>query len=354
MNMKKWRLPAALLCCTLAALSACHKAAPEKAGPDAEQKSGGAAQEGVAAKEGSAPKAAGAAKAGESKDKEAGEGVSLSPEQIEKIGLQTDAAKTVDYAEETAGYGTVIPHEAIAQAAAELATAQAAEKQSRSSLARTQRLSGTPGAMSADVEETNARQLAVDTAALNLAKQRISATFGQRPPWSNGENLGLLQALADGGTKLIRVTFPLGSLPGSDVPKTLSASRLGSASSGKRWKLGLIWSAPADATVPGRSFFSILRAGELGEGERVIAWAPIGASQPGVLIPADAAVISDGKYWCYVEEKSGTFVRTEIDNGKPFENGYVVMQGVKAGDKVVVKGAAQLLAQESNSGADAD
>jgi hypothetical protein len=335
MNTKKWRLPAALLCCALVALSACHKAAPEKTGTASDEKS------------------ATAAKAEESKDKEASEGVSLSPEQIEKIGVQTDAVKAVDYAEETAGYGTVIPHESIAQAVAELATAQAAEKQSRSALARTQRLSGTPGAMSADVEETNTRQLAVDTAALNLAKQRLSATFGQKPPWSNGENSGLLQALAEGSTHLIRVTFPLGSLPG-DVPKTLSASRLGSAASDKRWKLSLVWSAPADATVPGRSFFSILRAGELGEGERVIAWAPIGASQPGVLIPAEAAVISDGKYWCYIEEKPGTFVRTEIDSGKPFENGYVVMQGVKAGDKVVIRGAAQLLAQESNSGADAD
>ena len=336
MNVKMWRLPAAFLCCALTALSACQKAAPEKTGTASDEKPGAAA------------------KAGESKDKEAGEGVSLNPAQIEKIGVQTDAAKAVDYAEETAGYGTVIPHESIAQAAAELATAQAAEKQSRSALARTQRLSGTPGAMSADVEETNARQVAVDTAALNLAKQRLSATFGPRPPWSNGGNLGLLQTLAEGSTQLIRVTFPLGSLPGGEIPKTLSAARLGSASSGKRWKLSLIWSAPADVTVPGRSFFSTLRAGELGEGERVIAWAPIGASQPGVLIPAEAAVISDGKYWCYVEEKPGTFVRTEIDSGKPFENGYVVMQGVKAGDKVVIRGAAQLLAQESNSGADAE
>jgi hypothetical protein len=208
--------------------------------------------------------------------------------------------------------------------------------------------------MSADVEETNARQLAVDTAALNLAKQRLSATFGQRPPWSNGGNPALLQTLAEGSTQLIRVTFPLGSLPGGEIPKALSAARLGSASSGKRWKLSSIWPAPADVTVPGRSFFSVLRAGELGEGERVIAWAPIGASQPGVLIPAEAAVISEGKYWCYVEEKPGTFVRTEIDSGKPFENGYVVTQGVKAGDKVVIRGAAQLLAQESNSGADAE
>jgi hypothetical protein len=288
-----------------------------------------------------------------SKEAESSEGVSLTAEQIEKIGLQTEAVKAVDYAEEAAAYGSVIPHESIAQATAELATAEAAEKQSRSALARTQRLTGTAGALSADVEETNVRQLAVDSAALSLAKQRLSATYGQKPPWHDGQNPALLRQLADGGMQLLRVTFPLGSLPG-DVPKTLSVSRLGAVTSGKRLKVSALWPAPADASVPGRSFFAVLRAGELGEGERVIAWAPIGSAQPGVLIPAEAAVISDGKYWCYLEEKPGVFVKTEISSDKPFENGYVIMQGVKAGDKVVTKGAAQLLAQESNSGGDAD
>jgi hypothetical protein len=329
MKMQMW-----VLCVALAALCACHKSPPEAA---------------VSAD----GKSAGAAPASASKHKDAGEGVSLTPEQIEKIGLQTAALKTVDYAEETAGYGTVIPHEAIAQAVADLRTAQAAEKQSGAARARTQRLSGTPGAMSADVEEANARQVAVDTAALNLARQKLSASFGQKPPWSDGGNPALLQALADGSQQLVRVTFPLGALPGA-VPKTLSASRLGAGEGTKRWKLSSIWPAPADATVPGRSFFSILRAGELGEGERIIAWTPIGVPQPGVLVPAEAAVISDGKYWCYIEAKPGTFVRTEIDTAKPFENGYVATEGVKAGDKVVTRGASLLLAQESNSGAVAD
>lgn len=322
------------ICLALAATGGCHKRAPAAAPAGAEAKGD-------------------ATKTGENKDKEAPQGVSLTPAQIEKIGVQTDAVKAVDYAGETAGYGTVIPHETIAQAAAELATAQATEKQSRSALARTQRLSGTPGAMSADVEDANVHQVAVDTAALNLAKQRLSASFGQKPPWGNGGNRALLQALADGSTQLVRVTFPLGSLTG-EIPKSLSASRLGAAATGRRWKLTSVWAAPADASVPGRSFFGILRASELGEGERVIVWAPIGASQSGVLIPVEAAVISDSKYWCYVEERPGTFVKTEIDTRKPFENGYVVTQGVKAGDEVVIKGAAQLLAQESNSGAAAD
>jgi hypothetical protein len=322
-----------VLCAALAA-SACHKGPPEAAATAGEKSSA-------------------AVKAGENKARDAGEDVSLSPAQIDKMGLQIEAVKAVEYAEEIPGYGTVVPHEAIAQAVAELSTAQAAEKQSRSALMRTQRLSGTPGAMSADVEEANARQLAVDTAALNLAKQRISATFGQKPPWIGGENPALLQALADGSTQLVRVTFPLGALPG-DAPKALSASRLGSGPSARRWKLTSVWPAPADATVPGRSFFSVLRTGELGEGERIIAWAPIGAPQAGALVPAEAAVISEGKYWCYIEEKPGSFVRTEMDTGKPFDNGYVVTQGVKPGDKVVTRGAAQLLAQQSNSGADAD
>jgi hypothetical protein len=328
------KLLVAGICCALLLAAGCQKTS--NSAKDAEDKTPSSA-----------------AKTAAVKGADSSEGVTLTPEQMQKIGLQTVAVKTVDYAEETAGYGTVIPHESIAQAAAELATADAAEKQSRSALARTQRLAGTAGALSADVEETNVRQLAVDSAALNLARQRLSATYGQKPPWSNGQNSQLLQQLAGGAMQLVRVTFPLGSLP-DDLPKTLSISRLGSAATGKRLKVSLVWAAPADANVPGRSFFSVLRAGELGEGERVIAWAPNGGSLPGVLIPAQAAVISDDKYWCYLEAKPGSFVKTAISGEKPFEDGYVVTQGVKAGDMVVTKGAAQLLAQESNSDADAD
>jgi hypothetical protein len=317
-------------CFVLLAMAACHKAAPTDAAKSAPE-----------------PKSAPDAKAAP------GEGLSLTPEQVEKIGLETEEAKAIDYAQETTGYGAVIPHEAIAQAVAELATAEATEKQSRSALARTRRLTGTAGAMSADVEETNTRQAAVDGAALALARQRLSATYGQKPPWGQGGNQTLLQALANGSTRLVRATFPLGALP-EGTPKTLRASRIGTAATNTGWKLTSVWPAPADAAVPGRSFFALLRAGDAGEGEKIMVWAPTGSTQSGALIPAEAAVISDNKYWCYVQTKPGTFVKTEIDAGRPIENGYFVTEGVKVGDKVVVKGTAQLLAQESNSGADAD
>jgi hypothetical protein len=351
MNKKMSPRVAAAVCVAMLVTVACHKT-PASGDPKSAPEAKSAPEPKTAADD---AKPGDTSKAAEDKEspKQPGDGVTLTPEQVEKIGLQTEVIKPIDYAEEASGYGTVIPHETIAQAVAELATAEATEKQSRSALARTQRLSGTPGAMSADVEETNARQAAVDSAALALAGQRLSATFGQTPPWSHGGNQALLHALANGSTKLVRATFPLGTLP-EGTPKILRAARIGTAATGKGWKLTSVWPAPADAGVPGRSFFAILSGGDAGEGERIIVWAPIGSAQSGALIPAQATVISENKYWCYVETKPGTFVRAEIDTGRPFENGYFVTDGVKVGDKVVVKAAAQLLAQESNSGAEAD
>jgi hypothetical protein len=348
MNMQL--LLAAAGCSAILAVGGCHKtqsadqakdppkSAPQaKAAPDAKPADAGQAEDKAEGKDAEKP---------------AGE-VTLTPQQIEKIGLQTEEIKAIEYAEETAGYGMVIPHEAIATGVAELATAEATAKQSNSALARTKRLSGTPGAMSADVEEGAAQKAAVDAAALTLAKQRLSSTYGQNPPWAKGGNQAVLQGMANGSVQLVRVTFPLGAVQG-DAPSTLRASRIGTASGGKGWKLTSPWPAPADATVPGRSFFAVMRAKDVGEGERILVWAPTGAAQSGALVPAEAAVISDSKYWCYVEEKPGTYVRTQIDTGRPFEDGYFVTAGIKAGEKVVINGAAQLLAQESNSGPEAD
>ena len=74
----------------------------------------------------------------------------------------------------------------------------------------------------------------------------------------------------------------------------------------------------------------------------------------GVDVPAAAAVISAGKYWCYVEAKPGVFVRTEIDASTPTDGGYFVKDGVSPGDKVVTASAGQLLARETNPSTAAD
>jgi hypothetical protein len=370
MNMPILTRISAAVCLSSLLLWGCHKAPPTaaEAAPASDGKTGESA------------KPAGGPEKANGKE-EASEGVVLTPDQVEKLGLATQTAQSSQYTEEASGYGVVVPHDAIAQAAAELVTAQATQRQSQSALSRAKRLSGTPGAVSADVEEAAVHQAAVDTAALTLTTQRLSTTLGMKPPWKIGENSPLLQDLASGRIKLVRVTFPLGALS-SGIPASLRAAHIDGAgkpakaekadktddktdkaddkaakaakADDKGWKMNTVWDAPADATVPGRSYFALLKGSDAGEGERLLVWAPIGETASGVVIPAAAAVMSEGKYWCYLEKKPGTYVRTEVDTGIPTADGYFVTEGVAAGDKVVVTAAGQLLAKESNSGAESD
>jgi hypothetical protein len=322
----RWLGLAAAVAVACLCSSACHRSAPS-AGD-------------TAAPAGAATKAAAAG------------GVVLTPEQIEKLGLVVRAAQSIQHREETPGYGVVISHDIVAQAAADRVTAQATARLSQSALARARKLSGTPGAVSADVEETAAQKAEIDAAALTATDQKLSSILGMNPPWKNGDKDGTLQALASGRIKLVRVTFPLGALA-EGTPTSLRATRIG-VSQASGWTMTTIWDAPADASVPGRSFFAQLMGSGATEGERLQVWAPIGKSVPGVIVPAAAVVMSEGKYWCYVQPQPGTFVKTEIDADIPVTEGYFVTEGVKAGNEIVVTAVGQLLAKDSGSAAEPD
>jgi hypothetical protein len=281
------------------------------------------------------------------------DGVTLTPDQIDKLGIVTQPARSIDYSDEAAGYGVVVSHDIVAQAAAELATAQATAQLSRSALSRAQRLAGTAGAVSADVQEAAAQKAAVDAAALTLTTQRLSSTLGMSPPWNRGGRGEIPRDLAGGRIKLVRATFPLGALSGG-IPASLRATRIGAGKPGAGWAMTVIWEAPADSSVPGRSLFALLKGSDAAEGDRLQVWAPIGLPVAGVMIPSDAAVLSDGKFWCYIETKPGLFTRTEIETSKPVSNGYFVSHGIMVGDKIVTAAAGQLLAKETGSAAESD
>ena len=326
-----------------AAASATKSGADTK--DEADDKGGTAAKGDADAKSGSAEAPESEAKEKEAGGEGAGEGVSLKPEEVEKMGLVTAQAEELTHEPEASGFGVVLAHDTVAQAVADLRTANAAVRQSRAAFERSRRLVGTPGAMPADTQEMAEKQAAVDRAALELTRQRLTTAFGQNPPWKWEETNPQLIAVASGQAKLVRVTFPLGTLDDGS-PSRVRVARLNAALGGKGWQSQQVWRAPADATVPGRSFFTVLKDGQPSEGDRVLAWAPIGEPESGVLIPSSAVVISGGKYWVYVEEKPGTFVRTEIDPSHPTDDGYFVKAGISPGDKLVTAAAGQLLARE--------
>jgi hypothetical protein len=281
------------------------------------------------------------------------EGVSLKPEEVQAMGITTAEAQGIQSAPEVQGFAVVLAHETIATAVAEVRTAAASERQSRSALERSKRLAGTPGAMPAETQETAERQAVADQAALELARQKLSSAFGQNPPWKSSDSHPDLLALASGQSKLVHVTFPLGSLGDTD-PNTLRLGRIDASQGGQSWQSGPVWHAPADATVPGRSYFAILKNTQAGEGDHLLAWAPVGEPEAGAVVPASAAIISAGKFYCYVEEKPGTFVRTEFDPSRPVAGGYFVKEGISAGDKIVTQAAGQLLARELNPSKEAE
>jgi len=304
-----------------------------------------------AAKE--APEEKGAA--GEKEEAGTGE-VKLTSEEIEKLGITTAAAAPVQYVAAKQGFGVVMSHDAIAQAVADVATAQAGLRLSQAALARIARLDGTAGAQSAEAHESAARQAAVDEAALRLAEAKLSALLGQRPPWAGKSDSKMLTELAEGHAKLLRVTFPLGVLNGA-APNGLRVSRLDAATVSERWTARPVWDAPFDSGIPGRSFFAVLQHTDVGEGERVLIWAAGDNSEhaeSGVVVPPSAVVVIDGKYWCFVERESGVFSRAPLDISQPMADGYFVKDGIKPGDPIVTSAAGLLLARQTNPSSEAE
>ena len=173
-----------------------------------------------------------------------------------------------------------------------------------------------------------------------------------KPPWKSNIHDPQVQALARGETQLVRVTLPLGSAPGT--PSELHGGRIGSGRPEATASMHPVWLAPGDANIPGRSYFTLLPAGTVAEGERLQVWAPSGAPTPGALVPTAAVVLSGGQFWCYVEKTPGTFVRVAVDTSRPASGGYVVTEDIKPGDKVVTTAASQLLAKENGSSEEPD
>lgn len=87
----------------------------------------------------------------------------------------------------------------------------------------------------------------------------------------------------------------------------------------------------------------------LAPGMNIVAFAPGGSSQQGVLLPREAVLSWQGKNWVYLETAPGTFLRKEVLLDTPLSNGWFIRQDLTPGDHVVITGAQQLLSEEFRS-----
>jgi hypothetical protein len=338
----------AALLLTAAVVAGCGGADPP-AHADRSEPAGAAAPTSAAE-----PAAGGEAKGGQAEHdgKEEAHSVVLTPEERGRLGITTASAQAVTFTPSATAFAVVLSHDSIAQVVTDLQMATSAAHLSQTALARAQKLAGGPGALGVDTLETLQKQAATDRTTLSMARYKLTSVLGVRFPWQGAAAGGVLNALAAGESKLVRATFPSGVLTGQ-TPGNLQLVPLDPGAGNTSWTASPVWAAPQDTTLPGRSFFALLKKADLPEGSRFQALSGAsGNDLAGVLIPASAVVISNGEYWCFVEKPAGTFTRVSINVDKPLGQGYFVSDGVEADDKVVTAGAGLLLARQTNSGSE--
>jgi hypothetical protein len=287
----------------------------------------------------------------EAKDKDADTaGVTLKAEEIQSLGLTVQPALAAQYQGQISGYGVVTALDAIAQADSDFLAAQATAAQSEAAAARARSLAtGEEAAISREQLEAAQSKAAADQAALALAQRKSEAAFGLNSPFRNREaRARVMRAFSSGAAVLVRVTFPA---TGGEAPRKLIISRMGADA--KSWTSTTIWDAPADPTVPGRSFYAIVSGSDLAQNERVTAAIPSGQAQPGAKIPSHAVVYGESEAWVYEQTGPRNFLRTQVDISRPMDDGYFV-SNVKPGQKIVVDGAGLLLAHEVNPSTEAE
>src|SRR5262249_12067662 len=203
--------------------------------------------------------------------------VSIDAPTVARLGVGFGKLEAAQYTAETRGYGQVMPFDALAQTDGELTAAELAVAASEAVLKRAQGLFNANVSVSRQTVEAAERQVASDNAALMLAQRKAIATWGQNLPLRNSmERSALLARLTVGEIALGRVTFPASAV-GDGTPPAFSLERVDAGQGGRKWKASTIGPAPADPTVPGRSFYVLIEGARgLVPGERLIANLPMG------------------------------------------------------------------------------
>ena len=203
-----------------------------------------------------------------------------------------------------------------------------------------------------------ATQSAVQTAEAAVHSAEVAA-FAVRAKIISGYSRALVElpnlpefaaALNVGKAVLVRLEVPAGEtlkesptgatllIPGA-AGEVLAAELFGPGTTGA-----------TDAQTQGQGFLVTLKSGH----ERLRAGMSVtgalqlpGDAEHGVTVPRAAIVRHEGEAFIYLETKAGEFTKKEIELEHATPGGWFVHEGLKAGEKIVITGAQQLLSEES-------
>jgi biotin carboxyl carrier protein len=181
-----------------------------------------------------------------------------------------------------------------------------------------------------------------DALPLVLARGGIVTRIGARPGElvQAGQELLVLQ---DGATTLARIVWTEAGAP----PARITLAPLGGSGVGAPARFAGMAPEADPATRRPVALYRLERSpGGAGVGTSLVARVPAGAAEQAVLVPAGAVVQWQGLAWAFVERVPGDYARVRVPTDLPVDGGWGVRDGIAPGDRLVVRGAQQLLSEE--------
>jgi hypothetical protein len=282
------------------------------------------------------------------KEKDKDGALHLSQAEQAEVGLTVIEPAAVERSPEHKAYGRVLDASSLAGLLTDIQAARAAAKASGREYERLKILKEQGDNASVRALETAEALAQRDAALLEAAEGRLVSGWGRaltgRPGLAELSRELLSQRMA-----LLRVDL----LPGEILeraPTKFRATFL--AGEGSAWEAEWLGPAPnADPQAQGTAFLALLPTNPPPPGTALVAYLPAGgAAQKGVLLPRQTVVRHDGETFVYVRTGAETFERRRVELGRAEAGGYLVLGGLKAGEKVVDTGAQQLLSAELKAG----
>ena len=231
--------------------------------------------------------------------------------------------------------------------------ARATAEESRTDVERSKQLHTAGSASAEAVQEADVKARAEQAtvqpaeAAVQLLESSMRETWGNPLARWLMEGSPQLDELVNQRSVLIQVSLPAAVSLG-DPPHTAT---LRGADGNPVSAQFVSTTARVDPRFQGSVLFYMAPRAARGlfPGLATTAFLPHGEPQSGVVVPIDAVVWWQGRAWVYVQIDTQRFARREIPADAPVAGGWFVSEGINAGERVVNKGAQQLLSEEFRS-----
>ena len=259
-------------------------------------------------------------------------------------GLETAPLQAADLQPEVKAYGRVLDPAPLAAQVVELATARAALEASTKEFNRLKVLHAPDQSVSTRALEGADAAMTHDRIALDAAQLKLVAAWGKAIA-EQPDLPAFVRALAALETALVRVDVP----PGTALAAPPTGARLATLTAPDA-PVDAQFLGPAVAVDPqtqGQGFLFLLRGNPFRPGAAVVAWLGLpGEEEKGVIVPRSAVVRHEGEAFIYVQSSAEDFERRNIELAHPTGPGWFVPDAARAGERVVVVGAQELLSEE--------